>query len=63
MFVLTQLEIKTLLKNIDLEKVIKEGFISYSNNLAVIPPVGELLFTEPPGEVHIKYGYIKNEKY
>ena len=63
MYVLTQPEIKTLLKTIDLEKVIIEGFISYSNNLAVIPPVGELLFTEPPGEVHIKYGYIKNDKY
>ena len=63
MYVLTQPEIKKLLKTIDLEKVIKEGFISYSNNLAIIPPVGELLFTEPPGEVHIKYGYIKNDKY
>jgi ornithine cyclodeaminase len=61
--VLNQLEIKKLLKNIDLEKVIEQGFISYSNKLAVIPPVGELLFSEPPGEVHIKYGYIINEKY
>jgi ornithine cyclodeaminase len=63
LYVLNQLEIKKLLKNIDLEKVIEEGFISYSNKLAVIPPVGELLFSEPPGEVHIKYGYIINEKY
>ena len=63
MYVLNQPEIKKLLKTIDLEKVIEEGFISYSNKLAVIPPVGELLFSEPPGEVHIKYGYIINEKY
>jgi ornithine cyclodeaminase len=63
LYVLNQLEIKKLLKTIDLEKVIEEGFISYSNKLAVIPPVGELLFSEPPGEVHIKYGYIINEKY
>jgi ornithine cyclodeaminase len=63
LYVLNQLEIKKLLKNIDLEKVIEQGFISYSNKLAVIPPVGELLFSEPPGEVHIKYGYIINEKY
>ncbi|RTZ74958.1 MAG: ornithine cyclodeaminase family protein, partial [Candidatus Neomarinimicrobiota bacterium] len=24
-------------------------------------PVGELIFDDPPGDVHIKYGYIKND--
>ena len=27
----------------------------------MIPPNGELTFDEPPGDVHIKYGYIKGE--
>tara|TARA_B100000686_G_C16798838_1_gene984404 strand:- start:1244 stop:2137 length:894 start_codon:yes stop_codon:yes gene_type:complete len=39
------------------------GFIKYSNGKTVVPPVGELLFYNPPGDVHIKYGYIKDEKY
>jgi ornithine cyclodeaminase len=25
----------------------------------VVPPVGELLFDDPPGDVHIKYGFIR----
>ncbi|MEP1788828.1 hypothetical protein, partial [Reichenbachiella sp.] len=29
----------------------------------VVPPVGELLFSEPKGEAHIKYGYIKQDDY
>ncbi len=28
-----------------------------------MPPVGELVFEDPPGDVHIKYGYIKNDDY
>jgi ornithine cyclodeaminase len=29
----------------------------------VIPPIGELLFDAPPGDMHIKYGYIKGDDY
>jgi ornithine cyclodeaminase len=42
----------------DLIKVTEEGFIAYSKGKAVIPPVGELLFEDPPGDCHIKYGYL-----
>ena len=56
-------EIKRVLPRINLSPLIKEGFIAYSSGLAVVPPVGELLFKDPPGDVHIKYGYIKNEDY
>ena len=28
-----------------------------------MPPVGELIFEDPPGDVHIKYGYIKGDEY
>ena len=56
-------QIKALTKSIDLVSAMEEGFIYYSNGLAVVPPVGELLFEDPPGDVHIKYGYIKDQEY
>lgn len=56
-------QIKETLKSIDIIPVIEKGFITYSNKLAVVPPVGELLFKNPPGDVHIKYGYIVDDEY
>lgn len=56
-------EIKSLLKNVDVVEAMSEGFRHYSNGNTVVPPVGELLFENPPGDVHIKYGYIKNEDF
>ena len=61
--VIKQETIMTLLQEIDVVKEMEEGFIKYSNGLAVIPPVGELLFDESNGETHIKYGYIKGAPY
>ena len=52
-------KISSLLDQIEIHEPMKQAFIEYSNGNAEIPPVGELLFEEPPGEVHIKYGYIK----
>lgn len=52
-------EILRVLPDIDVVGAVEKGFIAYSNGLAVVPPVGELLFKDPPGEVHIKYGYIR----
>ena len=43
----------------ELIQYMERAFTSYSSGKAVIPPVGELIFTEPKGEAHIKYGYIK----
>ena len=56
-------EIKSLLKNVDVVEAMSEGFRHYSNGNTVVPPVGELLFENPPGDVHIKYGYIKNDDF
>ncbi len=36
----------------------ERAFVAYSNGEAVIPPVGHLDFDDPPGECHIKYGYL-----
>ena len=63
MIMLEKSEIKHLLNDVDLVSPIREGFIQYSKGKCVIPPVGELLFNNPPGDVHIKYGYITDEKY
>jgi len=55
----TKDQIVNTLKNINLLESIEKGFVEYSKGNSVVPPVGELLFTDPPGDVHIKYGYIK----
>jgi len=56
-------KIKRVLPKLDLFPLIKEGFKAYSLGLTVVPPVGELLFDDPHGDVHIKYGYIKGDDY
>lgn len=56
-------QIKDILKSIDIIPAIEEGFIAYSKGKAIIPPVGELQFKDPPGDVHIKYGYLINDDY
>jgi ornithine cyclodeaminase len=54
-------QIKEVLPSIDLLPAIEEGFAAYSAGAAVVPPVGELLLDG--GDVHIKYGYLKEDKY
>jgi len=53
--------IRSVLPDIDIIRLIEEGFAAYSRGEVVVPPVGELLFADPPGEAHIKYGYIKGD--
>lgn len=55
--------IKSVLPQIDVFSAITKGFLAYSKGEAVIPPVGELCFDKPPGEVHIKYGYLHSHPY
>ena len=52
-------QIEPLIAKMDISDAMRKAFIEYSNGNAVIPPVGELIMRQPPGEVHIKYGYIK----
>jgi ornithine cyclodeaminase len=56
-------EITSIVNELDVITAMKEGFIQYSNGNSVVPPVGELLFDNPPGDVHIKYGYIKKQDF
>jgi len=53
--------IRAALRTIDVVRDIEEGFVAYSRGEVVVPPVGEMLFDEPRGEAHIKYGYIKGD--
>jgi len=56
-------EILKSLKELDPIKAIEDGFVAYSQGKTVVPPVGELIFDDPPGDMHIKYGYIKGDDY
>lgn len=56
-------QIKSVLKDIDAVSAVEQGFAFYSQGRCVIPPVGEMIFEKPPGDVHIKYGYIKNDDF
>tara|TARA_B100000131_G_C18112041_1_gene609947 strand:+ start:176 stop:1135 length:960 start_codon:yes stop_codon:yes gene_type:complete len=63
MHVLKKKIINEILKKLELVPLIERGFIFYSSKQCIIPPIGELLFEDPPGEVHIKYGYVMGESY
>ena len=56
-------QIKQAVTGLDLSRAIEEGFIAYSEGRVVVPPVGELIFEKPPGDTHIKYGYIKGDPF
>jgi ornithine cyclodeaminase len=56
-------EIERALIGADLVASIEQGFARYSAGDAVVPPIGELLFDEPPGDVHIKYGYLRGDEH
>jgi ornithine cyclodeaminase len=51
-------DIKAAIDSVDIIPSIEAGFVAYSEGRAVVPPVGELIFKDPPGDVHIKYGYL-----
>ena len=56
-------QIKAALRSVDLMQQIESGFVAYSEGRAVVPPVGELVLQNPPGDVHIKYGYLTGDEY
>ena len=64
--IITLSEIKSVIQKnsaVDLIRTIEEGFVMYSQKKVVVPPVGYLGFKHPPGDVHIKYGYIEGDDY
>jgi ornithine cyclodeaminase len=64
--VITRSEIERVIQKnsaADLIRMIEEGFVMYSQKKVVVPPVAYLGFKHPPGDVHIKYGYIEGDDY
>lgn len=55
--------IEEALKGLDPIAAIADGFVAYSRGRVVVPPVGELIFRDPPGDVHIKYGFIEGDDF
>jgi ornithine cyclodeaminase len=56
-------EIKQLVDVPELIRKIETGFVLYSENRVVVPPVGFLHFEKPPGDVHIKYGFVSGDEF
>ncbi len=62
----TVLELDEIKRLVDIPQVIREmetGFVLYSEGQVEVPPVGFLHFKEPPGDVHIKYGFVSGDEY
>jgi len=59
MKIITRDQIDRILPSLDLLPQIEKGFQAYSEGKAIVPPIGEMILDR--GEVHIKYGYLKNE--
>lgn len=54
-------EITAALPGIDVVGEIERGFVAFSAGKVEVPPVGELLFPQARGELHIKYGAIHGD--
>ncbi len=63
MKIITLQQMKTALAGVDLLPEIEAGFVAYSERRAEVPPVGALRFSNPPGDVHIKYGYLHDDDF
>ena len=53
-------QIEQVIRPAQVIAAMERAFAAYSNGEAVIPPVGQLDFEDPPGDCHIKYGYMKH---
>jgi len=57
--VYTRSQIEQVIQPRQVIAAMERAFVAYSTGEAVIPPVGEMEFEDPPGDCHIKYGYLK----
>ena len=60
--VVTFEEIARVLPLVDAVGEVERGFVALSEGRVEVPPVGELLFPEANGELHIKYGAIRGDE-
>src|SRR5580658_4565525 len=59
--VYSRAELEAAIHPAELIRAMEDGFVAYSRGEVVVPPVGHLDFDEPPGDCHIKYGYIRGD--
>lgn len=45
----------------ELIAAIEDAFVAHSAGRAVVPPIAEMSFADPPGDVHVKYGYLLDD--
>jgi len=57
--VYSRAQIERVIEAAEVIAVVERAFAAYSNGEAVVPAVGQLDFDDPPGDCHIKYGYLK----
>jgi ornithine cyclodeaminase len=60
--VYTRAQIEKVICPAEVIAAMEQAFVAYSSGAAVIPPVAQMEFEEPPGDCHIKYGYLKNSE-
>ena len=57
--VYTRAQIEQVIRPAEVIAAMERAFVAYSRGEVVIPPVGQMEFDDPPGDCHIKYGYLK----
>ena len=57
----TRDQIERVIAPRDAIAAMEKAFVAYSRGEAVVPPVGQMEFEDPPGDCHIKYGYVRGD--
>ncbi|MFL1417603.1 ornithine cyclodeaminase [Pseudomonas fildesensis] len=52
-------DLRTVLKRNDMLRVVRDACIQHSQNNVISAKSGELLFQEPPGDCHVRLGYLR----
>jgi len=61
--ILTLGQIRHAVEPLELIRAMEEGFVAYSQQRVTVPPVGHLNFDDPPGDCHIKYGFVRGDEH
>ncbi len=57
--VYTRMQIEQAIGPAEAVATMERAFVAYSRGEGVVPPAGQMEFDDPPGDCHIKYGYLK----
>src|SRR5687768_8475990 len=61
--ILSRADLDPYLRDPRLFDAISDAFVAFSSGRANVPPPAELIFRDPPGEVHVKSGAIDGLPY